>query len=183
MVWLWKSESFSLQSTKFSRCVWWYANKIVFTKSTDSECCSEWSSKDLFAFLSKYSMKLFTPTKSEKHVGHFKWFLQACTSNNNKFGSSGQPSVEEKNLRKCGHCPKYHFKSKTEKKSHISVFHRCRKTPASNNKCHHCNVYGKKFNSLSTLNRNKFNSRHTVKRENNLNQVTRKKNQQNARVP
>ena len=72
------------------------ANGIVFTKCTDRECCSEWSSKDLFAFLSKYNMRLFAPTKSEKHVGHFNSFLQACTSNNNEFGSSGQPSVEEK---------------------------------------------------------------------------------------
>ena len=72
------------------------ANEIVFTKCTDRECCSEWSSKDLFAFLSKYNMRLFAPTKSEKHVGHFNSFLQACTSNNNEFGSSDQPSIEQK---------------------------------------------------------------------------------------
>ena len=93
-----------------------YANEIVFTKCTDHECCSEWSTKDLFAFLSKYNMKLFAPTKSEKHVGHFNSFLQACTSINNEFRSSGQPSVEEKNLVKYDHCPEYPFKSKTEKR-------------------------------------------------------------------
>ena len=84
-----------------------YGSEIAFTKCTVAlnECSSEWSSKDLFAFLSKYNMKLFAPTKSKKHVGHFNSFLQGCTSNNNEFGSSGQPSVEEKNLGKCDNCP------------------------------------------------------------------------------
>ena len=141
-----------------------YANEIVFTKCTDHECCSEWSSKN-FAFLSKYNMKLFAPTKSEKYVSYFNSFLQACTNNNNEFRSSGQTSVEEKNLGKCDHCPEYHFKLKTEKKRHISVFHRRRKTPASNNKSHHCNVCGKKFNSLSTLNRHKLNSSHNKRKQ------------------
>ena len=52
-------------------------------------------------------MKLFAPTKSEKHFGLFNSFLQACTSNNNEFGKSGQQSVEKKNLGKCDHCPEY----------------------------------------------------------------------------
>ena len=83
------------------------ANETVFTKCTDREYCSEGLCKDLFAFLSRYNMKLFAPTKSEKHVGLFNSFLQAYTSNNNEFVSSGQQSVEKKNLGKCGHCPEY----------------------------------------------------------------------------
>ena len=57
----------------------------------------DWYAKEL-VFLSKYSMKLFIPTKSEKYKHHLNPLLLLFASNYNDFGSSGQRIKEIQSL-------------------------------------------------------------------------------------
>ena len=63
-------------------------------------------------------------------------------------------------LSKCDFCPSFHFKSKTEKARHLSLFHR-RQRKAHVEPTHKFAVCGKAFASLASLNRHEKKINHT----------------------
>ena len=135
-----------------------HANEVIFMKC-DKRCCGEWESAALKEFLEKFKMMLFAPTSTT--CGHYDTFLQSSIKVEHVFGSSGQPSVVKDDLGKCDHCPNYHFKSKTERERHQSLFHRRQKVQQQRPRSFVCNVCEASFESLSSLNRHKKEKKHT----------------------
>ena len=68
--------------------------------------------------------------------------------------SSSQPSCETNDLGQCNFCPSYHFRSKTGKNRHMSVFHRRQRTQ-TNPKNFICDICQTIYSSLSSINRYK----------------------------
>ena len=77
----------------------------------------------------------------------------------NVYSSCGQPSCETNDFSQCNFCPSYHFKSKTGKNNHMSVFHRCQRA-RPNPKNFICQTI---HSSLSNLNCHKKEKKHTYR--------------------
>lgn len=137
-----------------------HANEIIFMKCEDRSCCGIWRSAGLKEFLKKFKMMLFAPT-STTTCGHYDTFLQSSIKVEHVFGSNGQPSVVKNDLGKCDHCPNYHFKSKTERERHHSLFHRRQNVQQQRPRSFVCDVCEASFGSLSSLNRHKKEKKHT----------------------
>lgn len=147
-----------------------HLNEIMFVKCEDLSCCKQWQSKDILQYFGgvQSNIKFPSPTLSKERKGHYNTFLQECLNESKRYGHDGQPSAAKENLGACpSGCKSYHFKSKTGKARHISVFHRRQsvavETQQSAIKCN-VNGCGKVFSSLSTLNRHKSQVGHTARR-------------------
>ena len=146
-----------------------HLNEIVFTKYENRTCCEEWRSKEILQHFdnSLLSVKFPAPTQSKECMGHYKTSLQECISETKRYGHEGQPTAVADNLGSCQlRCRAYHFKSKTAKARHISVFHRRQTKVAPGLTSYKCDVAncGGVFKSLSSLNRHKIKDGHTTRK-------------------
>jgi len=139
-----------------------HANEVVFMKCGDLTCCKKWDSKNLHDYLKCFDFKLFAPHMGDPSSAHFDTFLQISISEKQFYGHEGQPSTVNKDLGKCLFCRSFYFKTVTSKKRHISMFHRRTQNTfvEANYQCTEC---GAKFNSKSTLNRHKLESKHNAR--------------------
>ena len=137
-----------------------YRNEIFFVRCKDSAYCQEWCSKKIKLFLENFEFKLQAPVFYKQWCGHCETFLHRSQSNDNFYGHDKQPTSVKAGLGKCDFCRSFHFKSKTEKTRHLSLFHICPKK-SHVELTHKCAVYRKAYASLTSLNRHKVKENHT----------------------
>ena len=103
-------------------------NELVFMKCEQSNCShcqhSPFQAQDTFQFLKKWNMALFTPQTSTSHPGHYKTFIEMCTSADIVQKHDAQmPSLIRSPLKMCPHCICYTFLSKSDETRHMKFFH------------------------------------------------------------
>ena len=116
--------------------------------------------KKLSCFLRTSSLNFKHQFSLSNDVATTKHFLHRSQSNDNFYGHDKQPTSVKAGLGKCDFCRSFHFKSKTEKTRHLSLFHICQKK-SHVELTHKCAVYGKAYASLTSLNRHKIKENHT----------------------
>ena len=144
-----------------------HSSAVVFILCKDRSCCTEWQSNELSDHLPIFDFWLPAPVFETFRDGHFDIFLQRLEEKGNgqKYGDEGQSTAVGNRLLKCSMCYSYKFKSKTEQKRHVGMFHRCSKS-AYKEPDFECLVCKKQLTSLESLNRHKtkegYNARKTA---------------------
>ena len=134
---------------------------MVFIHCKYRSCGTEWQSSKLRDHLAIFDFRLPAPVFRTFRDGHFDTFLQRLEEKENgrKYSDEGQRTAVAKKLEKCFMCHSYKFKSKTEQKKHVGMFHRRAKS-AYNEPDFECLVCKKQFTSLASLNRHKTKEGH-----------------------
>ena len=140
-----------------------HSNEVVFMRCKDRSCCTEWQSSELRDHLAIFDFRLPAPVFGTFRDGHLDTFLQRLEEKGNgqKYGDEGQPTVVANRLEKCSMCYSYKFKSKTEQKRHVGIFH-SRAKSAYKEPDFECLVCKKQFTSLASLNRHKSKDEHNA---------------------
>ena len=104
-----------------------HSNEVVFIRCKDRSRCTEWQSSELRDHIAILDFRLLAPVFETFLDGHFDTFLQQLEEKGNgqKCGDEGQPTAVPNRLEKCSMCYSYKFKSKTEQKRYLRMFH-CR---------------------------------------------------------
>ena len=100
-----------------------------------------------------FDFRLLAPVFGTFRDTHFDTFLQRLEEDGNgqKYADEGQPTAVANRLEKCSKCYSYKFKSKTEQKTHVRMFHRLAKS-AYKEPHFECLMCRKQFTSLASLN-------------------------------
>ena len=107
-----------------------HSSEVVFIRCKDRSCCTKWQSSELRDHLAIFDFRLPAPVFGTFRGGHFDTFLQRLEEKGNgqKYGDEGQPTAVANRLEKCSMCYIYKFKSKTEQKRYVGMFHRYAKS-------------------------------------------------------
>ena len=142
-----------------------HSSEVVFIRCKDRSCCTEWQSSELRDHLAIFDFRLPAPVFGTFCDGYFDTFFQWLEEKGNgqKYGDEGQPTAVVNRLEKCSMCYIYKFKSKTEQKRYVAMFHRCAKS-IYKEPDFECLVCEKQFTSLASLNRHKTKEGHNARK-------------------
>ena len=142
-----------------------HSNDMVFIQWKDRSCCTEWQSSELRDHLAIFDFRLPAPVFGTFCNSHFDTFFQRLEEKGNgqKYSNEDRITTVANRLEKCSMYCSYKFKSKTEQKRHVGLFH-SRAKSAYKEPDFECLMCKKQFTSLASLNRLKTEEGHNARK-------------------
>ena len=143
----------------------YHSNEVVFMRCKNRSCCTEWPSSDLHDHLAIFDFRLPAPVFGTFCNSHFDTFFQRLEEKGNgqKYSNEDRITTVANRLEKCSMYCSYKFKSKTEQKRHVGLFH-SRAKSAYKEPDFECLMCKKQFTSLASLNRLKTEEGHNARK-------------------